>query len=131
MTRYGKLNLLGMVMVPCAAAVSGLIVFGTNWPAIGYIFAMNSIAGLVAGLFSGLMLLWANKRGGNDLACKVAISPTIIPAVFFSVWYLWRAISPAEVGPGAEYIAAPQYHVMAVLFLGIVAFILGFFVRGR
>jgi len=124
---YGKLNLLGMIAVPVAAAVSALIVFGFDTDALAYIFAMNCIAVLIAGLFSGLML----RKANTPLACFVAVSPTLLPSVLVSLIYLWRAVSPAAIAPGAEYIALPQYHILAVLLLGVLAFILGFFVRSR
>ncbi len=127
MTKYGKLNLLGILAVPVVAVLSSLIVFPGRMDAAGAIFGLNLFVLLIAGLFSWLML----RKANNDASSWLAISPTLVPAAFTIGWYLWRLISPAQVGPGAEYIAAPQYHVMAVIAMALVAFILGFFVRSR
>jgi len=127
MTQYGKLNLLGMVAVPVAAGIASLASFGLNSTSFITIVLMNCIAVLIAGLISGLML----RKANNGPAAWVALMPILIPSVWISVWFLFRAVVPAAVAPGAEYIAAPQYHVMAVLLLTVVAFVLGFFVRSK
>jgi len=127
MTKYGKLNLLGMASVPLMAVVSSLIVFPGNMDAAMSLFGINLLPVLIGGLFSWLML----RKANNDTASVVAILPTIVPAAWIVGWYMWRLISPAIVAPGAEYIAAPQYHILAVIAVGLFAFVLGFFVRSK
>ena len=90
MTSYGKTNLLGMLLLPVAAAVAALMVLGTDKPALITVFVLNLV-------------------------------PTLIPAALGSVWYLFRAVVPSAVAPGAEYIAAPQYLLMGVILLSVVA----------
>jgi hypothetical protein len=127
MTKYGKLNLYGMMSVPMVAVISSLIVFKGNSEAALSLFGLNLLPVLIAGLFSWLML----RKANNELSALVAIAPTLLPAAFIVFWYVLRLISPAEIAPGAEYIAAPQYHVMAVIGMSLTSFVLGFFVRSK
>ena len=46
-----------------------------------------------------------------------------MPAIAGAIWYLFRAVIPAEVAPGAEYIAGPQYLLMGVILMSVVAWI--------
>jgi hypothetical protein len=127
MTKYGKLNLYGMISVPLVAVISSLIVFKGNTDAALSLFGLNLVPVLLGGLFSWLML----RKANNDLASLVAILPTLLPAAFIVFWYLLRLVSPAEIAPGAEYIAAPQYHVMGVIGMALTSFVIGFFVRSK
>ena len=120
MTSYGKINLLGMLLLPVAASVAGLIVFGTDKPALITVFILNLVPMLIGGLVSALLLRGANRAGKGQ---GVAVWPTLIPAALGSVWYLFRAVVPAAVAPGAEYIAAPQYLLMGVILLSVVAWL--------
>ena len=120
MSRYGKINLLGMLLLPVAASVAALIVFGTRTDTLVTVFGINLLPMLIAGLVSGLLLRGANRAGRGQ---GIALWPTLIPAVIGAVWYLFRALVPAEVAPGAEYIAAPQYLLMAVVLLSVVAWL--------
>lgn len=120
MTGYGRMNLAGMLLLPAAASVAALICFGPRTDTLITVFALNLVPMLIAGLVSWLLLRGAARAGKGQ---GIALWPTIIPAVFGAVWYLWRAVMPAEVAPGAEYIAGPQYLLMAVVVLGIVAWI--------
>lgn len=120
MSRYGKINLLGMLLLPVAASVAALIVFGTRTDTLMTVFGINLLPMLIAGLVSGLLLRGANRAGKGH---RIALWPTLIPAVIGAVWYLFRALVPAEVAPGAEYIAAPQYLLMAVVLLSVVAWL--------
>lgn len=120
MTGYGRMNLAGMLLLPAAASVAALICFGPRGDTLLTVFALNLVPMLIGGLVSWLLLRGAARAGKGE---GIALWPTIIPAVFGSVWYLWRAVMPAEVAPGAEYIAGPQYLLMAVVVLGIVAWI--------
>ncbi len=121
MTSYGRLNLIGMLLLPLAAVLAALIVFGTRTDTLVAVFAMNLIPMLIGGLVSGLLLRAARKAGGTGRS--IALWPTLIPAALGSVWYLWRAVLPAEVAPGAEYIAGPQYLLLGVVALSVIAWI--------
>ena len=120
MTSYGKMNLLGMLLLPIAAAVAALIVFGNNTPALVTVFSLNLVPMLISGLVSALLLRGANRTGKGQ---GIALWPTLIPAALGAIWYLFRAVVPAEVAPGAEYIAAPQYLLMGVILLSVVAWL--------
>jgi len=127
MSKFGKLNLLAMIAVPVTVAVSSLIIFGTRFDTMSYLFGLNLAVVLIPGFFSWLML----RKANNDISSWVAISPTLIPGAWLVLWYAFRTVSPAAVAPGAEYIAAPQYYAMLSLLLVVVTFIAGFFVRSR
>lgn len=129
MTTYGKLNLLAMVALPAAAALAALIVFGMRPDTLIAVFGMNLVVTLFGGLFAALLLRGARKAGGAGSG--IALWPSVIPAVAGAGWYLWRAVSPEEVAPGREYIAGPQYLLMMVFVLWIVAWIAGRIVRLR
>jgi len=120
MTNYGKLNLLGMLLLPVAATLAALIVFGDRTDTLITVFGLNLVPMLIAGLVSGLLLRGANRAGKGQ---RIALWPTVIPAVLGAIWYLFRAVLPAEVAPGAEYIAGPQYILMGVCLLSLVAWI--------
>ncbi len=120
MTSYGKMNLLGMLLLPMAATVAALIVFGNNTPTLVTVFSLNLVPMLIGGLVSALLLRGANRVGKGQ---GIALWPTLIPAALGAIWYLFRAVFPAEVAPGAEYIAAPQYLLMGVILLGVVAWL--------
>ena len=120
MTSYGKMNLLGMLLLPIAATVAALIVFGTRADTLAWIFGLNLVPMLIGGLVSALLLRGANRVGKGQ---GIALWPTLIPAALGAIWYLFRAVFPAEVAPGAEYIAAPQYLLMGVILLSVVAWL--------
>ena len=120
MTGYGRMNLAGMVLLPAAAAVAALISFGARSDTFITVFALNLVPMLISGLASWLLLRGAARAGKGQ---GIALWPTIIPAVFGAVWYLWRAVVPDAVAPGAEYIAGPQYLLIGVVLLSIVAWI--------
>jgi hypothetical protein len=114
------MNLAGMLLLPAAASVAALIVFGARSDTLLTVFALNLVPMLISGLVSWLLLRGALRAGKGQ---GIALWPTIIPAVFGAVWYLWRAFVPDPVAPGAEYIAGPQYLLMGVIVLGIVAWV--------
>lgn len=120
MTSYGKLNLMGMLLLPVAATLAALIVFGTRSDTLVAVFGINLVPMLIGGLTAWLLLRGANRAGKGQV---IALWPTLIPAVAGAAWYLFRAFVPAEVAPGAEYIAAPQYLLMAVILLIPIAWI--------
>lgn len=120
MTKYGKINLLGMLLLPAAATLAAWIVFGERTDTLLTVFGLNLVPMLISGLVAGLLLRGANAAGKGQ---RIALLPTLIPAVLGAIWYLFRAVLPAEVAPGAEYIAGPQYALMAVVVLSIVAWL--------
>lgn len=126
MTRHGKLNLIGMLSLPAMTMVAVMVatqngVFDAYAATYGYLFVINAIPMLLGGLASWLLL----RKATGDTARMIAITPTIIPAAIGIVWYMWRAIFPAEVAPGAEYIAAPQYLLICVVGISVLAWIGG------
>lgn len=120
MTGYGRMNLAGMLLLPVAASLAALIAFGPRGDTLLTVFALNLVPMLISGLVSWLLLRGAVRAGKGQ---GIALWPTIIPAVFGAVWYLFRAVVPDPVAPGAEYIAGPQYLLMGVIVLAIVAWI--------
>jgi len=120
MTNYGKINLLAMLLLPIAATVAALIVFGNRTDTLITVFSLNLVPMLIGGLVSALLLRGANRAGKGQ---GIALWPTLIPAALGAIWYLFRAVFPAEVAPGAEYIAAPQYLLMGVILLSVVAWL--------
>jgi hypothetical protein len=116
MTTQGKLNLLGIVLLP-AAAMAGAALATANgvFEAYGntyiFLFALNCVITVPAALLSALFL----RRSLGNKSRWIAILPTLVPVVIGSVWYLWRGIVPASVAPGAEYIGAPQYLLIGML----------------
>jgi hypothetical protein len=100
--------------------VAALIVFGNRTDTLITVFSLNLVPMLIGGLVSALLLRGANRAGKGQ---GIALWPTLIPAVLGAIWYLFRAVVPAEVAPGAEYIAAPQYLLMGVILLSVVAWL--------
>jgi hypothetical protein len=129
MSKQGRLNLLGMLLLPVAVVVAaGIATANGVWNAYAdtyiFLFALNSVVTVPAAIFSGLFL----RRSAGDTARWVAILPTLIPSVYGAVWYLWRAVFPAKIAPGAEYIGAVQYLMIGMIlitFLVLVARVTG------
>jgi len=119
MSIQAKFNLLGMLLLPSCAVIAGLILFGPRGDTALALFGLNLIPMLIAGALSGLLLLLTRRAPAATR--WIALWPTLLPAVFGSLWYLWRALSPAAVAPGAEHIAGPQYLLLAVIALAILA----------
>ncbi len=116
MTTQGKLNLLGIVLLPAAAVVGAVLatsngVFEAYKDTYVFLFALNCVITVPAALMSALFL----RRSSGNISRWIAILPTVVPVAVGSVWYLWRGIVPASVAPGAEYIGAPQYLLVAML----------------
>jgi hypothetical protein len=120
MTGYGRMNLAGMLLLPVAASLAALISFGTRSDTLITVFALNLVPMLVGGLVSWLLLRGAARAGKGQ---GIALWPTIIPAAFGTLWYLGRAVVPNAVAPGAEFLAGPQYLLIGVVVLGVVAWI--------
>ena len=120
MTGYGKINVLGMLLLPVAASVAALMVFGNRTDTLVTVFGLNLAPMLISGLVSALLLRGANRAGKGQ---GIALWPTLVPAVLGALWYLFRAVMPAEVAPGAEYIAGPQYLLVGIIVLSLAAWI--------
>lgn len=118
MTGYGKLNLAGMAALPAAAVAAAIISFGLRTDTLVAVFAINLVPMLLGGLISALLLRGANRARAGQL---IALWPTLVPAAIGAVWYLWRAIMPEKIAPGREYIAAPQYLLLGVIALALIA----------
>jgi hypothetical protein len=127
MSAYGKINLAGMLAMPLVAMLAAVIMFGPRVDTMVAVFGLNAVPMLLGGLISALLLRAANKAGGTGRF--IAIWPTAIPALVGIVWYLWGAFVPAELDPGREYIAAPQYLLVLALASGLVAAVIGKVVR--
>lgn len=110
MTKQGKYNLLGVILLPVAAVLAGAIATANGvWEAYGktygFLFGLNFVFMLVVALFSGLLLLWA----AGDKSRWLAVAPTLLTAGVGAVWYIWSAIFPSAVAPGWQFIGVPQY----------------------
>ena len=115
MTKQGTYNLIGMVMLPLAAVVSGFIAtLQGTWEAYGATYiallTINSIVSLFGGFFSWLLL----RRSVGERPRWIAITPMLIPSICGSLYYLFRAIVPASVAAGSEYLGMPQYLLIGV-----------------
>lgn len=117
MTLSGRRNLLWMISLPVVATLTSAVCFGLRPDTMGTVFAMNAAPMLLGGAISGLLLLGSP----HGPASRVAIWPTAVPAIIGIFWYVGRAIFPATVAPGVEYIAAPQYLLVLVLLMGLLA----------
>ena len=130
MTRHGKFNLIGMLSLPVTTMVAARVadekgVWEPYAATYGWLFFMNAIPMLLSGLVSW----WLLRKAIGGVSRTIAVTPTLIPAAIGIIWYLWRAIFPAEVAPGAEYIAAPQYLLIWVAVISLLAWLAGRIVR--
>lgn len=126
---------MAMIGLPAAAGLAALIVFGpdndtrTTLLAGGAAFGLNLVVALIGGLAAALLLRGARKAGGKGAA--IALWPSVVPAVLGGAWYLFRAVVPEDVAPGREYLAGPQYLLLATLALVVIAWIAGRVVRRK
>ncbi len=118
MSGYGKLNLGGMVALPLAACVAALVAFGPRGDTLMWVAIINAIPMLLAGLISWRLLKGATRHGAGHL---FAILPTLVPAALGVGWYLRGMVLPDPVAAGREYLAVPQYSLLGVIAMGIVA----------
>ena len=130
MTRHGKFNLIGMLSLPVTTMVAARVadekgVWEPYAATYGWLFFMNAIPMLLSRLVSW----WLLRKAIGGVSRTIAVTPTLIPAAIGIIWYLWRAIFPAEVAPGAEYIAAPQYLLIWVAVISLLAWLAGRIVR--
>jgi len=129
MSGYGKLNLLGMLIMPLVAALVVVVLYGPRIDTMLVVFGMNAIPMLMGGLFSALLLRGATKAGG--IGRGIALWPTMIPAAIGVIWYLWDALFPAELDPGRVYIAGPIYLVIWASIAGIASWVACVVARSR
>lgn len=129
MTKQGKYNLFGIILLPLAAVLAAAIATMNGvWEAYGktygFLFGINFAFILLVGILVGLPLLWIRGEQFRWLL----ISPTVIPAAVGSVWYLWSAVFPSAVAPGWQFIGVPQYLLpglaVAVIFFLIAVIVL-------
>lgn len=116
MTKHGALNLAAMFLLPVAATIAAAIATANGvWEAYTatyiFLFQLNCLVTVPAAFFSWLFL----RRSIGDGPRMLAILPTVVPAVYGSVWYIWRGIFPAEVAPGAVYLGAIQYLMVGMI----------------
>ena len=129
MTRYGKLNLLAMALPAAGAAIGSLAGFGADLRPLLTVIGLNLIPMVIAGPIAGLMIRSSNRKHGGRGAA-VAVWPTLIPGAVTALWYVYLAIRPDPVAPGFETLAGPQYLLMGVVLMSIVAAV-GWFIARR
>lgn len=130
MTRFGKLNLLAMLLPPAAAAIDGVALFGAGAAQpIGWMALLAAVPMILFGPLAGLMIRNSNKHHAGRGA-GVALLATLVPAVVTAAWYLLLAVSPDPIAPGKESLAGPQYLLLGVLAMSLVAAV-GWFIARR
>ncbi len=129
MSGYGKINLLSMLLLPVAATLGAVIMFGPRIDTMVAVFGMNAVPMLAGGLFSGLLLRGARKSGG--VGRSITLWPTVLPAIVGIGWYLRDALVPAAQDPGLVYIAGPIYLLALAILTGLCACVACFVVRSR
>ena len=120
MTNYGKINLIGMFTLPAVAVVGSIIIFGVRFDTQLFVLVTNAVPMLIGGLVSGLLLRSVRESGGKRP--YYALLPTLVPAAFGVLWYLFGAVAPAA-DSGREYFAGPFYLVVGTVVMAIVAWI--------
>ena len=121
MSRYGKMNLWAMLVLPVVALLGSMIVFGAKPDTMMFVFGTNAVPMVIGGLISAVLLrLSSAPAGGRWL---VALWPTLVPAGLGILWYLFGLVSSGG-DAGREYFAGPFY---LLLWLGAatIAAILG------
>lgn len=116
MTTQAKINLLGILLLPVAAVLGAMLAtakgtFNAYSATYIFLFGLNLVITLPAAALSGLFL----RRSLGSKSRWIAILPILVPVAIGSVWYIWRGLVPAKVAPGAEYIGAPQYLMVAMV----------------
>jgi hypothetical protein len=117
---YGKLNLLGMVLMPLFAVICSLVVFGSRIDTQLFVFGTNLIPMLIGGCFAGLLIRAANKAHVSN-KYLIALSPSLLPAAAGVLWYLGGLLNVSSGDSGREFFAGPMYLLGGVLIVGIVA----------
>jgi hypothetical protein len=130
MTRYGKMNLLAMLLPAAGAAVGSLMAFGGQLAPLLTVIGLNLIPMvLIGGPVAALMIRSSNRKHGGRGAA-IAVWPTLIPGAITAFWYLYLALRPDAVAPQFETLAGPQYLLMGVVLMSVVA-VIGWFIARR
>ncbi len=129
MSGYGKINLLGMLLMPAVATLMGVLMFGPRTDMMVAVFGMNALPMLLGGMFSGFLLRGAGKSGG--VGRSITLWPTLLTAGIGIVWYLRDALFPAEQDPGRVFLAAPPYLLAIAVVAGMCAWSMCAIVRTR
>ena len=106
MSSYGRINLIGMLALPVVAVIGSIAIFGVRVDTQLFVLGTNAVPMLIGGLVSGLLLRSVRKSGGKRQF--VALLPTLVPAGFGILWYLFGAVSLSG-DAGREYFAGPFY----------------------
>jgi hypothetical protein len=120
MSRHGKWNLLGIVILPAIAVIGALIVFGSRFDTLLFVLGTNALPMLIGGLISALLLRLVS--GAESRVRFMAIWPTLLPAAFGIYWYV-AGLAMAGPDAGREYFAGPFYLVFAVVLSAVVALV--------
>jgi hypothetical protein len=129
MTRFGKLNLLAMVLPAAGAAIGSLALFGADPKPLLTVIGLNLIPMVIGGPIAGLMIRNSNRKHAGRGAA-IAVWPTLIPGAATALWYLYLAARPDPTAPGFETLAGPQYLLLGVLLMSVVA-VIGWLVARR
>ena len=121
MSSYGKINMIGMLALPLIAMLGSIIIFGVRVDTQLFVLGTNAVPMLIGGLVSALLLRSVNKRGGGGH--YVALLPTLVPAGFGVLWYLFGVVTPAAGDTGREYFAGPFYLLAWAVGTAIVAWV--------
>jgi hypothetical protein len=105
MSSYGKINFIGMLALPCIAALGSLAVLGARLDTQLFVFGTNIVPMLIGGLISALLLRSVAKAGGRG--ALIALAPTLAPGY----------------DAGREYFAGPMYLLLGVVVTGIAAWV--------
>lgn len=119
MSVQAKMNLVGILILPVVAMLTGVVMFGPRPDTVAAIFGINIVPMLIGGGISALLLRQSNRVGGAGRS--IALWPTFVPAIIGIIWYLSDARFPAENDAGRVYIAVPLYLLGIVILVGIVA----------
>ena len=121
MSGYGKINVLGMLLLPLGAVLASIISFGFRPDTALFVFGINLVPMLIGGLVAALLLRFAAKPGGKGQL--IAILPSLVPAVFGILWYVGGVITSGSFDAGREYFAVPLYLLMWVIAMSIIALV--------
>ena len=128
MSRYGRINLIGMLGLPLVAVVGSIIIFGLLIETQLFVLWTNAVPMLIGGLVSWLLLRSARKSGSRG--SYIAVLPTLVPATFGVLWYLLGVVAPGA-DSGREYFAGPFYLLAWAIGTAVFAWIGSMLVRTR
>ena len=120
MSRYGKMNLWGMLVLPLVALLGSMIVFGAKTDTMVFVFGTNAVPMVIGGLISAVLLRFSSAPAGGKWL--VALWPTLVPAGLGILWYLFGMVS-AGGDAGREYFAGPFYLLLWVAVATVAAIV--------